>query len=171
MRVEPLLPAHAALLFPILADARLYTLVPESPYASEMALADRFARLARGAPANTDETWLNWALLRCDMRQAVGTLQATVTAAGRVYIGYVIDPARWGEGYATEACRWLLATLPRRVFITEFIATVDVRNARSIRVLERLGFVRIGVEAAQLHGAPTTDYRYRRAMEPATADA
>ena len=161
LRIEPLRAAHAPLLFPVLADPRIYTYVPEAAHPSVASLAQRYARLEAGAPAESNEVWLNWALRRNDTLAYIGTLQATVTPGLDAHIGYVLAPPAWGQGFATEACAWLVAELRERYAVGEILATVDVRNARSIRVLERLGFGCIGTEAAELHGASTTDYRYR----------
>ena len=161
LRIEPLCAAHAPLLFPALADPRIYAYVPETAHPSVASLARRHACLEAGAPAESNEVWLNWALRRTDTREYVGTLQSTVTPGVRAYIGYVLAPPAWGQGFATEACNWLVTELRTRFDIGEVLATVDVRNRRSIRVLERLGFGCAGVETAELHGESTTDYRYR----------
>ncbi len=73
----------------------------------------------------------------------------------------MLTPSAWGHGFATEACRWLLAALQKRFVLNEIVATVDVRNLRSLRVLERLGFHCIGTEPAEIRGEATTDFRYR----------
>ena len=59
-------------------------------------------------------------------------------------MGYCLDNAAWGRGYATEAARallqWAFVTLePNRIQ-----AETDTRNVASARVLEKLGFVREG---------------------------
>ena len=107
------------------------------------------------------EVWLNWALQRVDAGAYIGTLQATVTPDSHASVGYVLTPSAWGQGFATEACRWLLATLQKRFVLNEIMATVDVRNLPSLRVLERLGFDCIGTEPAEIRGEATTDFRYR----------
>jgi [ribosomal protein S5]-alanine N-acetyltransferase len=57
--------------------------------------------------------------------------------------GFLIDPAHWGKGYASEA---LVAFVERRRKFgsTELTADVDPRNLSSIRLLERHGFVETG---------------------------
>jgi RimJ/RimL family protein N-acetyltransferase len=55
-------------------------------------------------------------------------------------IGYIIDPALWGQGLVAEA----LAPIIARAFavhgLEQVTADVDPRNAASIRLLEKLGF-------------------------------
>jgi RimJ/RimL family protein N-acetyltransferase len=55
-------------------------------------------------------------------------------------IGFLIDPAHWGHGYAFEA---LAAYIDRRRALgsTELTADVDPRNFASLRLLDRCGFV------------------------------
>ncbi len=161
LAIEPLRAAHALLLFPLLADPRLYAYVPDTARASIGALVERFEALERGAPDGENEVWLNWLLQRLDTGAPVGTLQATVVPGSHAWIGYTLVPAAWGQGFASEAGAWLVADLPRRHRLREIRASVDVRNAKSIALLERLGFARVGIEAAELHGEPSTDYRYR----------
>jgi RimJ/RimL family protein N-acetyltransferase len=166
LRMEPLSAAHAPRLFPLLADPRLYTYVPDAARASVDLLAERFDELARGAPADAGECWLNWVLVRRDNDEAIGTLQATVEPDARAGIGYVLVSAAWGQGFATEACRWLVAELARRHAVREVLASVDVRNHKSIAVLERVGFERMAMHAAELHGEATNDYVYRMLCAP-----
>jgi [ribosomal protein S5]-alanine N-acetyltransferase len=166
LAIEPLRAEHAPLLFPMLADPRLYTYAPDTPRASVEALIERFEALERGAPEADNEVWLNWWLRRLDTGDPIGTLQATVIPGSHAWIGYSLAPSAWGQGFASEAAAWLVADLPARHPLSEILASVDVRNAKSIALLERLGFERLGTEAAELHGAPTTDYRYRLTCRP-----
>ena len=55
-------------------------------------------------------------------------------------IGFLLDPAEWGRGYASEA---LAAYIDRRRTLgsAELTADVDPRNGASIRLLERAGFI------------------------------
>jgi RimJ/RimL family protein N-acetyltransferase len=58
-------------------------------------------------------------------------------------IGYMIHPAYWGQGYATEALRAFLEVLFKRNLEREaYVAVVDGENPASSRVLEKLGFKR-----------------------------
>lgn len=161
LTLEPLRAEHAAQLFPLLADPRLYTYVDDEARASVALLAARFAELARGAPPEDNEVWLNWVMRRRADGAAIGTLQATLEPGGRAWIGYLLTPSAWGRGFATEACAWLVAELAQRYGSSEILASVDARNAKSIALLERLGFTRVATGAAELHGEPTIDHRYR----------
>ncbi|MGG5260501.1 GNAT family N-acetyltransferase [Phycicoccus avicenniae] len=69
----------------------------------------------------------------------VGTV-AAFTMEGEREVTYWVDPARWGEGIATEALRLLLLEEPER----PIHGRVAVHNTGSRRVLERCGFVVVG---------------------------
>jgi RimJ/RimL family protein N-acetyltransferase len=58
-------------------------------------------------------------------------------------VGFLIDPAHWGKGYAAEA---MTAFIDRRRSLgsTELNADVDPRNLASLRLLERCGFEETG---------------------------
>ena len=163
LAITPLRAAHAPLLFPLLADPRQYAYIPDAARATVGELWRRFEELERGPPPGDDERWLNWILLRRDDGAPLGTLQATVVDGAPAWIGYALVPPAWGRGYATEAVAWLVAELTARHGVREILASVDVRNAKSIAVLERVGFARVATEAAELRGEPTTDHRYRLA--------
>ena len=57
--------------------------------------------------------------------------------------GFLLDPAHWGRGYASEAMR---AFIERRRSLGSFELTADVdpRNEVSLRLLKRHGFIETG---------------------------
>lgn len=59
-------------------------------------------------------------------------------------IGFIIDPARWGQGIATEAMRAVLDRSFSVHGLPAVEADVDPRNAASLRLLLGLGFLEIG---------------------------
>ena len=59
-------------------------------------------------------------------------------------IGWAIDPRRWGEGIATEAAAAALRDAFERVRLEEVVSFALPENTASIRVMEKLGFVRGG---------------------------
>lgn len=59
-------------------------------------------------------------------------------------IGYIIAPAYWGRGLASEALRAFLPHVFSRADVDRLTADVDPRNLRSLAMLERHGFVRTG---------------------------
>lgn len=59
-------------------------------------------------------------------------------------IGFILDPACWGRGVATEAARPVLARAFRVHRLAAVEADVDPRNTASLRLLGRLGFTETG---------------------------
>ncbi|MGA8245461.1 MAG: GNAT family protein [Nocardioides sp.] len=59
-------------------------------------------------------------------------------------LGYCLDEAAWGHGYATEAARALLHWAFDTLDLNRVQAEADTRNLASARVLEKIGFVREG---------------------------
>lgn len=57
-------------------------------------------------------------------------------------VGYILDPAFSGRGYAAEAVGALLALGFDGLGLHRIAARIDERNAASVRVVERLGFRR-----------------------------
>jgi [ribosomal protein S5]-alanine N-acetyltransferase len=157
---EPLAECHAAQLFEIFQDLRTYDYIDEKPTLTLEAMERQCRAFSTGAPADSGETWLNWAIRDPITLRCVGTLQATAYADGRLWVGYKIAPALWGRGYGTQAVRWLLTDLGERFPGVEALASVDTRNLGSIRLLERCGFAVIRTEPAELHGVATEDFIY-----------
>jgi RimJ/RimL family protein N-acetyltransferase len=58
-------------------------------------------------------------------------------------VGFLIDPAHWGHGYAREAMAAFIDRR-RRSGSAELTADVDPRNTASIRLLEQSGFAETG---------------------------
>jgi RimJ/RimL family protein N-acetyltransferase len=59
-------------------------------------------------------------------------------------MGFCLDDAAWGHGYATEAGGALLQWAYDTLDLNRVQAEVDTRNGASARVLEKLGFLREG---------------------------
>ncbi|HEV7192300.1 MAG TPA: GNAT family protein [Jatrophihabitantaceae bacterium] len=54
-------------------------------------------------------------------------------------LGYVFTPDMRGQGYATEACRAMLALAFDGLGLHRIVARIDPRNDSSVRLAERLG--------------------------------
>ena len=57
-----------------------------------------------------------------------------------VELGYAFGQAYWGQGFAAEACRVVSAYAFGDLGLRRLVNSVDSRNPRSIRLMERLGF-------------------------------
>lgn len=59
-------------------------------------------------------------------------------------VGYILRPDCWGQGLASEAVAAVIDHVFETRALDTLTADVDPENAASIRLLERLGFVRSG---------------------------
>jgi [ribosomal protein S5]-alanine N-acetyltransferase len=59
-------------------------------------------------------------------------------------MGYCLDDAAWGQGFATEAASAMLQWAFDTVDLNRVQSETDTRNTASARVLEKLGFAREG---------------------------
>jgi [ribosomal protein S5]-alanine N-acetyltransferase len=62
-----------------------------------------------------------------------------------VDIGYALLPGHWGQGYAEEAARATLQHARDTLRLPRLLAIVSPDNARSIRLLEKLGLCAQGL--------------------------
>jgi RimJ/RimL family protein N-acetyltransferase len=131
--LEPLTVAHAPAMFDVLRDPLIYTYLDFGPPTSLAHLQRVYAALERRASPDGTEEWLNWIVVLDGA--PIGVVQATISAGG-CEVAYILHSAHWGRGYALEAMTAMLAHLGERAFF----ANVEETNARSIRLLERLGF-------------------------------
>lgn len=87
-------------------------------------------------------------LLLAVVRKAEGDLIGHVVLMRRSVehrqgeIGYVLDPAHHGHGYATEASALMLRLGFEELRLHRIVGRLDARNAASAAVLERLGMRR-----------------------------
>jgi RimJ/RimL family protein N-acetyltransferase len=59
-------------------------------------------------------------------------------------LGYTLDPASWGHGYATEAARCVFEYARAHLEWPRIVSVIHPDNARSLRVAERSGLRRDG---------------------------
>lgn len=65
-------------------------------------------------------------------------------------IGYIIHPAYWNQGFASEATSALLMFAKNTLKLKLVDATCDVLNVASQKVLEKCGFIRVNLIANHL---------------------
>jgi [ribosomal protein S5]-alanine N-acetyltransferase len=172
LRLRPFTSADADALFALHSSVDVLRYWDSPPW-SERARAERFieacGRMAQdGSGARlamdrvSDKAFIRWcALVRWnpDYRSAS--------------MGYCLDDAAWGQGYATEACRAVLQWAFDTLDLNRVQAETDTRNAASARVLEKLGFVREGTlrEDCVVNGEVSDSWVYgliRREWRPSS---
>jgi [ribosomal protein S5]-alanine N-acetyltransferase len=143
LRLRPFDDPDADALFALHSSASVLRYWDAPPW-SERVRAERFIAACRLLAADgtgtrlaveraADEAFLGWCSLtrwNPDHRSAA--------------LGYCLDDAAWGQGYATEAARAVLGWAFDTLDLNRVQAETDTRNRASARVLEKLGFVREG---------------------------
>ncbi len=68
--------------------------------------------------------------------------EPTESATQAAELGFVLHPASWGKGLATEAAMVLLTRGMSELELNYIWATCDTRNLASVGVLEKIGMIR-----------------------------
>jgi len=150
--LEPQVAAHAEEMFAVLSDPAIYEYENEPPSSLDW-LRERLTRLESRQSADGTQRWLNW-VVRLRTGGLIGYVQATIFPTGRAAIAYVLASEYWGRGLASEACQAMIAELARDHGVVMVYATFKRRNARSARLLERLGFAAATAESVGLAVEP-----------------
>jgi [ribosomal protein S5]-alanine N-acetyltransferase len=149
--LEPLTVGHARELYAALSDPALYRHLDEGPPASLAVLEARYRVLEqRRPPDGRDEVWLNWVCRERASGVIAGVAQATLMPGTPALIAYVFTAAGQGRGLAREACRAVVGALFTEWAQPAIEATVHPDNARSVTLLEALGFARVPSDTADL---------------------
>lgn len=156
LRLEPLVQAHAAMLYPLLADPLLYTYMDHGPPASEAALSAVYERLEARQSRDGTEQWLNWVVLD-GQQQALGFVQATVLSEHRAWVAYVLGRAHWGRGYGRAATRAMVDHLGSAYGVRQCLACVERANIHSLNLLHHLGFEVADAATAACHTLTPTE--------------
>jgi RimJ/RimL family protein N-acetyltransferase len=138
--LEPLRPAHAHELAPVLDDPALHAFTGGEP-ADEDALRARFTRQAAGRSPDGTQGWLNWVARDRATHAPVGTVQATITddkGVRAAALAWVVATGRQGEGLATEAAGAAMDWLRDRG-MTRFVAHIHPDHGASAAVARHLG--------------------------------
>lgn len=159
--LEPQTAAHAPEMFVLLSDPTLCEYLDSGPPPDLAWLAARFAKLETRLSGDGREHWLNW-VLRAPGHGLAGFVQATVYPDGSANVAYELGRAFWGRGWATQSTAAMLQELADGYAVQRAFATVDKRNLRSVRLLERLGFTVADPDSHPQHGVAEGDWLFRR---------
>jgi ribosomal-protein-alanine N-acetyltransferase len=144
LRLESLTVLHAPAMYTVLSDPAIYEFLDERRPESLDAVQERYRMLERGWSSDGKERWLNW-IARLESGECAGFVQATVHTGGTADFAFVFGTAYQGKGIAHAASTMAIPILRDNYEVREMYATADARNARSIRLLARLGFEAIEV--------------------------
>lgn len=166
LALEPMVAAHAAVLFPVLRDPSLYRYLDEAPPESEAQLRRLYAYRERRMSPDGQEQWLNWTVFSLS-GHALGYVQATVLPDRRAWVAYVMGSAHWGRGLASEAVRAMIVHIAQAFSLQRCQALVEAANGPSIRLLQRLGFQDADEATPREHRPGGTERLYLLTLPPA----
>lgn len=180
-------PLRAGMVLPVVLTERLTMCGLTEPHLDDFTRIQFDARVAEwvgGLPdpvppwaEQREETWRVMALFMGHWAiRGFGQWALVETATGRlvgraglwqpegwpgVEVGWLVDPDRWGEGFATEAGRAAVDIAFDRLELDEVISVTLPRNARSRRVMAKVGLRDTG-EVVRVRGHDQVLYRITR---------
>ena len=127
-------------------------------------LANAAAPFTIGASEDPNATVCVFAIEPKEAGRIGGLIRIEVDddASGSGNVGYSLDDDFQGRGYTTEALKAMVRLGFEALGLERIWATVDTRNARSWKVLERAGFRRESRMSGHrsIRGAPGDSYLY-----------
>lgn len=94
------------------------------------------------------QPWLLRAIVLRQPRRMVGHIgfHEPPDAAGRVEVGYAVQPADRRRGYALEAVQAMLGWAGREHGVRRFVASISPGNGPSLALVRKLGFEQVGTQ-------------------------
>jgi ribosomal-protein-alanine N-acetyltransferase len=145
LRLEPLAPSDSGDLFSVYSDPRTWVHLPSGRLTRVEQARERVERSARDVERHGLGMWA----VRVRAEGADATLQAgTFIGSGGVgyaaeaevwNLGYRLDPAAWGRGFASEIARAAVAAAADVTPQVPVTARVLSNNPASVAVLEKIG--------------------------------
>jgi ribosomal-protein-alanine N-acetyltransferase len=137
-------PADAELIFRIQSDLRVNQYLGRPPDQTVAESAARVTDMIEGLRAGTS---IRWIVALRDGGEAVGSggFWRWNEPHRWAEIGYDLLPHHWGRGIMTEAVRAILRFGFTSMGLHRVEANAEPDNAASVRVLEKVGFVREGL--------------------------
>ena len=105
---------------------------------SETDSRDYLQRMVESQAQKPRLTWELAIVCRSDDR-LIGACDLTLEDEREGDLGYILARDAWGQGYATEAARAMVAAGFEQLGLERVFATCDVDNAASAHVLEKAG--------------------------------
>lgn len=121
-----------------------------SPHPSEAYTAKYLAYLQSRYRAGD---FYDWAVVVRETDKMIGTCGFTRLNidSNSAEIGYVLNPEYWGYGFAPEAVRAVMRFGFNELRLNRIEAKYMVGNERSVRVMEKVGMTREGINREAIH--------------------
>jgi glyoxylase I family protein len=137
--LRPVRMADAAVLLPTFTDSEAMRYWSHGPISS---LRDMQGIIARNLPPQ-NRVEGSFAITHGDDR-AIGCVNFYSERDAMSGMGYILERAAWGKGFIAEAVNGALAHGFTRLKLHRIWLEIDPRNAASIRIAEKCGFLREG---------------------------
>lgn len=132
-------------LFEICGDAEVMRYIGTGKPYETIEQADEFLHWATAY--QKENGFCRWAVLHKEKLEIIGSCGfARPHGTEEIELGYLLARKFWGKGLATEATGACLNYGFGKFGFREIIALTDLENVASQRVLEKIGFVRRGIE-------------------------
>ena len=135
----------APALFDAVCDERVVRNLAQAPWPYTPQHAEAFLARERGA---TDTSSLIF-LRMSSAPRLVGCIGVHRLPSGEDELGYWITRPYWNRGFATEACRAVIE-IARTLGLPQLQGAYFIDNPASGRVLEKLGFLAVGITAPRM---------------------
>ncbi len=144
VRLRWLSPADTSDVFAIFSDPEVAKYWSSLPMEAESEAANLIESVHRKF---AEHSLYQWGLVTLAEDRVIGTvtLASLDLSNRRAEVGFALARAAWGRGYMREAVRVALGFAFDTLELLRIEADVDPRNARSLALLEDLGFVREGL--------------------------
>lgn len=142
LTLRPLVTSDAAALHPVFARDSTMQYWSSGAHQS---LQETEAYLSENAK---QDPWVTWAITQAD-NMALGWVSLNPQGNRVAEIGYILNPDFGGNGLASEAVSGVITHAFEDRELRRIKADVDPDNAGSLKLLERLGFVREGYLRAE----------------------
>ncbi|MBU9683545.1 GNAT family N-acetyltransferase [Burkholderia gladioli] len=134
--------------------------IERMPHAEALTFLAKQAELTPDA----DNCWLMFAMELRESRGMIGEVGMYIESGSKQTcdIGWSLNRAFCGQGYATEAAKWLIEFAFRERRLHRITSNASTQNTESIRLMERLGMRREGTtrESMLVHGVWHDEHRY-----------
>ncbi len=150
LSLREIIPADAEAIFRIRGDYEVTRLNIGPAYERIEQARDLIAGMAKGYQ---DESEIRWGITFKPDNTVIGMCGYNywIRHDQRASIGYDLARAYWGQGIITEAIRAVIDFGFKCMNLNRIEADADGRNRASIRVLEKVGFRREGLQREQFY--------------------
>jgi RimJ/RimL family protein N-acetyltransferase len=155
LRLRPIAAADAAILHAIWTDPDVRRYLWDDIVIPRDRAEEMVAAMLAGAERNGRGMWLVYESAAAEPVGFAGFLPRQEAAQGALIYGLL--PRAWGRGYATESAQAVVDYGFGSLALETIVASADVPNQASIRVLERLGMQFVKREV--VHGVDLVFYQ------------